>query len=199
MRSMIQICTIAGLEHAKSFYYLNKDGFIVEKEFLEEEVPICTLPGFEGVAEYLYITNHGRVISRFSGEKILNPVEDRDGYLRIRLSSKNGKRYQAHVHRLVAMAFIPNEDPERLTTVDHINRNKKENNVSNLRWADHKMQSLNSSAVTRIKQFTEDKSMEILEWASMQSVIDAFGITRKDLNNALDKKIPIAGYYFERA
>ena len=63
---------------------------------------------------------------------------------------KNGKRYQSvnisiyddngkfmkqikyYVHRLVAETFI--ENPNNLSDVDHIDRNKENNRVDNLRW-----------------------------------------------------------------
>lgn len=45
------------------------------------------------------------------------------------------------VHRLVADAFIPN--PDNKATVDHINRNKIDNRVENLRWATMLEQSIN--------------------------------------------------------
>lgn len=45
------------------------------------------------------------------------------------------------VHRLVAMAFIPN--PNNLPCVDHIDTNRDNNNVENLRWCTHRENSLN--------------------------------------------------------
>lgn len=66
------------------------------------------------------------------------------------VSTSNGTRYQAvnisiyddsgkfarqikyYVHRLVAETFI--ENPENLSEIDHIDKNKENNNVSNLRW-----------------------------------------------------------------
>ena len=38
------------------------------------------------------------------------------------------------VSRLVAIAFVPNDDPLHKTTVDHIDTDKSNNKASNLRW-----------------------------------------------------------------
>lgn len=57
-------------------------------------------------------------------------VNDR-GYGRMRISNENGaKAFQ--LHRLVAMAFIPN--PDNLSTVNHKNFDKLDNRVENLEW-----------------------------------------------------------------
>lgn len=44
----------------------------------------------------------------------------------------DGKRKLKRVHRILAEAFIPN--PDKLPIVDHINRNKLDNGLHNLRW-----------------------------------------------------------------
>lgn len=55
-------------------------------------------------------------------------------------------RYRNYaVHRAVAECFIPN--PDNKPTVDHIDRNRQNNCVSNLRWATHSEQRANSSQV----------------------------------------------------
>jgi hypothetical protein len=46
----------------------------------------------------------------------------------------NGKQQRFYVHRLVALHFIPNNDPLHKTIVNHIDGNKLNNNVSNLEW-----------------------------------------------------------------
>ena len=54
------------------------------------------------------------------------------GYKKVILY-KNNKRYHRSIHRLVAIAFIPNKDKER-DVVNHIDGVKPNNCVSNLEW-----------------------------------------------------------------
>ena len=54
---------------------------------------------------------------------------------------KNGKCYGKYIHRLVAEYFIPN--PNNYDEVDHIDRNKQNNHISNLRWCIRSMNKLN--------------------------------------------------------
>ena len=49
---------------------------------------------------------------------------------------KRGKLYGKYIHRLVAEYFIPN--PNGYKEVDHIDRNRQNNYVENLRWVTHK-------------------------------------------------------------
>lgn len=79
-----------------------------------------------------HVTSDGRVFNIQTG-KCLNLIP-KEGYFRVGLSS-NGKQSFYYVHRLVALAYIPN--PENLPCVMHLDDNGTNNNVSNLRWATH--------------------------------------------------------------
>ena len=57
--------------------------------------------------------------------------EDKDGYHKVWLS-RNSKKKPFFVHRLVARAFI--ENTSKLPVVNHIDGDKKNNNVTNLEW-----------------------------------------------------------------
>ena len=90
-----------------------------------------------------YITPLGDVYSMKRGKKrLIKGVPDDRGYLCVSLYN-NGKRKRLKVHRLVGECYIDN--PYNLPTVDHINRDKSNNNVDNLRWADYITQNNNQS------------------------------------------------------
>lgn len=84
------------------------------------------IPGYEG----LYAaTDEGKIWGYKRQHYLLEAVEK--GYCRVSLCKDgNVKRY--NVHRLVAMAFIPN--PDNLPEVNHKNEIKTDNSVSNLEW-----------------------------------------------------------------
>lgn len=85
------------------------------------------------------LRKNGRIDNRKG--KQLKPKVDRYGYETIVLT-KDGMRKNYTIHKLVALAFIPN--PENKPTVNHKDGNKLNNNVSNLEWATHKEQKVHA-------------------------------------------------------
>ena len=75
-----------------------------------------------------------------------------NGYRRVQLS-KDGKRKYFFVHILVALAFIPN--PENKPEIDHINTDRVDNMVENLRWSTRKENA--SNPLTRQKLSEKEK------------------------------------------
>ena len=80
---------------------------------------------------------------------IMKLKNHRSGYLCITLC-KDGKRKMYQIHRLVALAFIPN--PDKLPCINHKDENKTNNCVDNLEWCDRKY---NNTYGNRIKKAIE--------------------------------------------
>lgn len=67
-------------------------------------------------------------------ERLLKQGTNRKGYKVVSLS-KNSKVKHFTVHRLVALAFIPN--PHNFNQVNHKNEDKTDNRVCNLEWCNN--------------------------------------------------------------
>ena len=91
-----------------------------------------------------YVSNYGRVANfnyRNTGKRILmKTFTTKAGYYQIALVN-NGKRIKKYVHRLIAEAFIPN--PQNKPEIDHIDTNRVNNSIDNLRWVT-KIENLNN-------------------------------------------------------
>lgn len=89
-----------------------------------------------GVSRYL-INENGDVKSLITN-KIMRTKIDRYGYKTIGLVKDNGKKWYATIHRLVALTYIDNPQPDVFNQVNHIDGNKLNNHVSNLEWCSPK-------------------------------------------------------------
>ena len=83
------------------------------------------MPGYEGAYQ---VSNLGRIRSR---HRILRPTVNWDGYLRV-LVVKDGRGTRVALHRLVALAFVPN--PENKPQVNHKNGDRANCRAENLEW-----------------------------------------------------------------
>lgn len=84
--------------------------------------------GYEG----LYKINKGGSIWSCLYRREMKPLLNEDGYYFICLK-KEGKRSKCYISRLLAKQYIPNDDPLKIQ-IDHIDRNKTNNSLDNLRW-----------------------------------------------------------------
>jgi hypothetical protein len=90
------------------------------------KIPIRDFPNY-------LVTDSGDIISLHTGKLLKFDIGPKF-YCRVTLC-KNGKTSRFLVHRIVAQHFIPN--PNKKRTVNHIDGDPTNNQVSNLEWATH--------------------------------------------------------------
>jgi hypothetical protein len=92
------------------------------------------------------VSNMGNVRNKKTG--LILKQKLRKGYYSIGLS-KNGKNKNFNIHRLIASYFIPNPNNKRC--VDHIDRDKLNNKIENLRWVSISENGMNRTISTNNK------------------------------------------------
>lgn len=120
------------------------------------------------------------------------------GYPRL-LIRKQGKCYHKNIHRLVAETFIPN--PNGYKEVDHIDHNKQNNHVSNLRWVTHSenMKNKKSKSCKRKPVIQYDlNNNKIAEYKSVHDASKKLGIHHARLYEVAEgTRKQIKGYIFK--
>lgn len=116
---------------------------------MEEEI-WKAVEGYEGLYE---VSSLGRVRSfrhTAGGPKCLKQYIGKHGYATVTLYDKSGSPKLKRMNRLVADNFIPN--PEQKPCVDHINGDRQDNTVNNLRWVTHSENGNNPLTLARYRE-----------------------------------------------
>lgn len=138
------------------------------------------IDGFEG---FYAVSNLGRVKSlgndKSRKEKIMKPQKDRNGYLLVGLC-RNGKYKHFLVHRLVAIAFLPN--PEGLPEVNHKDEDKTNNCVNNLEWAS-RWYNMNYGTIQERLAAARSKAVEASRFSDFREIELRFSSTQEAKRN----------------
>jgi hypothetical protein len=139
-------------------------------EATEQWLPVH---GYEGLYS---VSNYGRVkrekSKRWAGvcgvvdvsEKILTPTNTK-GYKFVGLS-KDGKTKRMPVHRIVAIAFIPN--PKSLPMVNHKDESRDNNHADNLEWCTGKYNSNYGTVRKRLSEKAKTSQKHIAQFNSIK-------------------------------
>lgn len=142
----------------------------------EEWREVACAPGYQ-------VSDHGHVTGK---RKQLKLHKNPDGY-QVTTVYIEGKPSTHFVHRLVALAFIPN--PLDKPIVDHVNHVREDNRVSNLRWsslAENRANAVSSKTATRGKRVVQiDRHSEdhIRIWDSRAEAGRALGISPSGISS----------------
>lgn len=148
------------------------------------------------------VSNLGRVKSlnyrRTGKDKILKPIKMGRGYLCVNLS-ENGQTKPHYIHRLVAEHFIDNS--QNKPEIDHINTDKTDNRVCNLRWVTPKENINNPLTIDKLNkpiiQFSKDGAF-IKKWDSAWDVQRELGINQGNIIKCCKEKKKSAGGFIWR-
>ena len=88
---------------------------------------------FKVIKEYpfYWISRDGRIWNSLT-QRYIKASAKPNGYMQVNLQCGDGRRKKEYLHRLVAITYLDN--PDHLPEVDHIDGDRSNNNVSNLRW-----------------------------------------------------------------
>lgn len=130
---------------------------------------------------------------RMLPEKIMSTNQKSGRYIGISLS-KNKQAKTMSVHRIVAMAFIPN--PHGYPEINHIDCNSKNNRVENLEWCDHKHNINHADRTAKAARACEKKVIcqetgKIYE--SLTKAAESLGIQKSKISNVCHGKRKTTG------
>jgi hypothetical protein len=126
---------------------------------------------------------------------------DSSGYIKVTLHY-NKKTNNSSIHRLIATAFIPN--PDNKPTVDHIDRNRSNNNIINLRWATSKEQNNNKNKPHKQEKIIDQRKIirinpnnknDIFIFDNIEKAID-FIIENKLNKNRKETKLRLISHLY---
>lgn len=115
------------------------------KKFWEEKAKAYKEPDLEGeewrplvgYEEHYMASNMGRIKSSWRmKERIIGGCFDGDGYIKITLTNPDRSQSTYRRARLIALTWISN--PEDKPEIDHINTDRTDDRVENLRWVTSK-------------------------------------------------------------
>lgn len=151
------------------------------------------IPGFEG--RYA-ATSCGKIWS-YKQKKFMQPCGEKGNYQLVMLS-KDGISKCYYVHRLVAMAFLPN--PDNLPEVNHKDEQKDNNCLNNLEWCSKQYNLMYGTRCMRICKpvycIELDKTFQSIFMACKE-----LNIGQANLSTHLSKNSPksVGGYHFKYA
>ncbi len=140
------------------------------------------------------VSNYGQIRNKTT-KYILKGRICKTGYYQVSIKlDSTGKFTNQYIHRLVAIAWIPNEDNK--PSVNHKDGDKSNNCVDNLEWMTyteqqaHRTEQLgkkNIGSPKKVGQYNKDGTL-IHIFSSVEEAAASFGKSRVNIDNAIHHK-----------
>lgn len=143
----------------------------------DDFVPIEGFEGEYSVNRYGDVRSESRILYYRDGRtrklrsRIMSQHNGTNGYKQVYLS-RDGKNHMRMVHRLVALAFLPN--PEGLPEVNHKDERKTNNAVENLEWCTTKYNANYGTSIRRRIRTRRDKGQRVLQFTKTGDFITEY-------------------------
>ena len=141
------------------------------------------------------------MVDWLGNNRIVKGFDNTLGYLKVALYSKTfpkGKKF--YIHRLLALVFIPN--PDNLEVVNHLDKDRSNNTITNLEWCTRSENDLHKYRVGDLKPhnavevdfYTENKQY----YKTFRSILDACKFLKVHEKNSYRLKDIIINNNFEK-
>ena len=131
--------------------------------------------------DYEIFTEFPHQIRRKSNKRIVSESIDKSSKNGYYICHLNNKKYMKH--RIIAMQFVENDDSETKTQVDHIDHDRTNNHINNLRWVSSKENNMNRSTYKgyEAEYFDEiDEDAIIVDTYNTHNFIDYYYVEKED-------------------
>lgn len=150
-----------------------------------------------------YITEDGKCYNQNTGKYLKGQENSANGYFSYNLTLPDGKKMRCLAHRLVAKAFIPNEDCKK-TEVNHKDGNKLNNCVDNLEWvtpSQNQQHALDNELRHYEHVFCFDKNKRLVaEYKNIHEASRATGVSLSVIGQEVNKEVKTlsGNFYWSR-
>lgn len=158
---------------------------------------------YNGQVTSYYITTTGELFNSKTGNWLKGQYNKKNGYKSYNISI-DGEHHRLYAHRMVAETYLPRIEGK--TEVNHIDGNKKNNNLENLEWVNSKENKIHAKKIglydnnlCKVYCFDENKKLVCV----YESIRDACAINHFNeswMVEQLNRKIKTLshGYYWSR-
>lgn len=149
-----------------------REKYLIDITEIKEELRLIS------VTDDYYITPSAKVYRKYPNGYLLRKpyLNTKNGYMYITIVESNGKAKTHRLHRLVAIAYIPN--PKNYPIVGHQDNIKTNCHYTNLYWttnAENVQKAVNDGLLINDKGYDDSQSMPVIAYDENFNEIARFG------------------------